>query len=510
MGFDTIYFEERGLGWGPNVEYGTRPTRWEPWQLQLDAWTYHGESRYFGIDDKGDEDRTTRLPIPEEDRRWGRTWHRQALPYVGLLDIEYSDLSDRAMLGEYFETIAKQEKRQESLFYLRRNARDNLAMTALYKYRINDFDNETESLPEVRGLMFQQPIFRTGLYTDLTSEFSNIRVRPDDALGLDSRRFERYDVGNQWIYPLNIEPLHPYVNLRPFFRMRYSYYSEVANPNDSEDRGTLGAGVTASQEWKRTFYFGRESFMNRILSMQNLKHILVPQVTYENTFENNLDPGDTLQVDPVDQVDLNEAFILSLRNDFLSRRQLPGKPKEFQPILGERDVPLEDAKFQTSRFFTSDLAVIIYPQPERDNEGDQMSFLRFDNQANLRRVTLRFWSEFNPNRNLRMERTDYSTTISFIPKQLLLTVGDRYTRDRSNTVYLNGRCWIRKKWAFDAFWSRNTDFGQTEEWGGSISRVFHRFVLTTEFVEDFGEDRNKTVFVSVSPVEFFRAQRFNR
>ncbi len=503
LGFSTLYSDRRGFGYGPNAVYGQSPRSWAPWQTQLDAWTLYGEGRYFTIDDRGDEDRTTRMPIPRDDRFWGTIAHRQAVPHLGLFDFEYSDLSDRAFLGEYYEDIAKQEKEQETLVYWRRNFRDNLALTGLAQFRTDNFVTQTERLPEAKAFVLQQPVFGSGLYTDLTAQAARLRPRPDDALGLPSRGFERYDLFNSWAYPLHL----PFLDLRPFSLLRYSYYDELADPAaGSEDRGTVGGGITLSQEWRRVFDFEHRSLMDRLFDVRKMKHVIVPSVTYLNVASNDLDPARTIPVDDVDTVDLRESVSLSLRNELLLRRRLPGRSRQVRPLLGDRDALLTAADFETFRLFESDVSLVVFPRPQRDNAGDEFSRLRLDNAFHVRRLSLRLWSELNPNRDFRMERLDLSTTLRVVPERLLFTVGDRLTRSLSNILYVDVRAWLSEKWAFSTYWSHDTDRGRGIEVSFAATRMFHRFAVTFEFVEDVGEDRNRSFFVNVSPLELFRAR----
>ena len=506
LGFDTIYFEKRGFGYGPNALYGSSPRNWWEWRPELGTWTYHGDARYFAIHDQGDEDRSTRLPVPREDRYWGHIWHRQAIPQVGLLDIEYSDLSDSAFLGEFFEDVAKQEKEQESLFYLRRNFGDNLALNGLYKYRTNDFQTQTERLPEGKGMLFQQPFFASGLYTDLEVSAANLRFRPGEPTVQNARRYDRYDVFNQWSYPMSA--FAPFAQLRPFTFARYTYYGELADPNASpEDRVTFAAGVAASQQWSRVFRFEPDSFASRVLNIPQLKHLIVPQVTYLNVFANDLDSDDVIRLDDVDAVDLQETFVLSLRNDLLTRRPRPGKPTQRRSLLSNRDVSLESVQYETSRLFESNISLIVYPQPSRDNDGDHTSLLRLDNTAYVRQVSLRGWFELDPNRDFSLERMDLSARVDVIPDQLEFTVGERLTRPTTNVVYADARLWLTAKWAFEAYWSHDFERREDVELRFGVTRIFDRFAASFEVIEDVGQD-DRTFFFSVSPVGLFRATRF--
>lgn len=505
LGFETHYFSKRGVGLGPHVQYGQRPRSWMPWQLQLTQWNYYGEAQYYGIDDQGSEDRTTGLPPPKQNRLWGHLLHRQAIPYVGYVDVEFSKLSDRAFLREYFEDVAQEEKRQETIIYYRRNILDNLAVTGLYKPHINDFETDVERLPEAKVFLFQQEVLDSNLYTDLNLQAAQLR-RDDDALGGPTRASTRFDVVNEWAYPL--DTFEPYVQLRPFALLRYTEYSEVLNPSEgAEDRTSLGAGIAASQQWSRVHSFQPDSIAARVFGLPTLKHNIEPKVTYTNVFVNDLPPQDLIDFDETDTVDLREGVDFSLRNEVLARRRIPGSVKKVKPLLGRRDLLLETVPYDTYRLLDSSVRFTLFPRSKRDNSGDVSSLLIFDNTARVfPRTFLRAWFELNPNKSLHADRI--ATSLTYRPSdELSFTLGDRFTKSRSNIgfVWLNWR--LHEKWRVDVYYSRDFEHNEDVEYNVVLNRIFHRFALAIQYSEDVRGGRNRSISVNFSPLELLRPTR---
>ena len=511
--FETDYLEKRGFGYGPKTRYGKDPGGWLPWQLQLDQWNHYGEARYYAIDDHGDEDRSTGLPPPREHRYWGQVLHRQSIPRLGTVDVEFSKLSDPAFLGEYYESIAKEEKEQESLVYWRRNFRDNLALAALYEYRVNDFQPETERLPEGKLFLLDEPVFRSGFYTSVSAQSAYLHKLEPDALGIPPRGFGRHDMLNEWAYPLG---LPPYIQTRPFFFYRLSHYDEVLDPaQGSEDRASLGGGITASQEWSRIYRLAPDSAARRLLGWSTLKHVLVPQVTYTNLFVNDLSSDELVSVDATDEVDLNESVAFSLRNAFYTRVPTPRTPPAVKPILpqaeGAPPPDLTRSVFETRSLLDSEVSFVLFPQPNRDNEGDRSSLLLLDNTVTIvPRTALRAWIELDPNRDFRMDRSDLSLAWEAIAGRLNLIVGDRFTRERTNFIYGIASVRLTEKWHAEAYYSHDFETGLNNDISFGVSRFFHRFVLSLEVSQDVGEDRNTTVHFNFMPVEFFKARGSQR
>lgn len=507
LGLETDHFEKRGIGIGPNAEYGRDPKRWSPWQLQLHDWQYYGEAEYYFINDRGEEDRSTRQDVPRENRYWGHAWHRQAVPYLGFFDLEYSKLSDSAFLGEYFERVAKEEKEQETLVYWRRNIRDNLAVTGLYSQRINDFQTQVERAPEGKVFLLQQPVFETGLYTDLNLQAAYLHRLENDALNVTPRGFSRADVFNEWAYPVHWTP---YLDARPFALLRYTEYGEVLDSAEgSEGRASFGAGVAVSQHWSRVYHFAPDSFPAWMLGIQSLKHVLSPKVTYLNLFANDLDSEKTIPVDAVDTVDREESISFSLRNEIFTKSPLEKKrPPKVRPYLQDRDGELETVPYESRRLLDSEVSFALFPQSRRDNGGDRSSLLILDNTASLiPRLDVRAWFELNPNRDFREERTDSSVTYDVVPGKLSATIGDRFTRKRSNVGYVFWNWTISDKWVVDAYYARDFEIQRDVEYSLSFFRIFHRIALGLEYSLDVGEDRNSTVYFNLMPVEMLRASR---
>ena len=508
LGFETVHFDRRGFGWGPNAEYGTKPRGWDPWQLQLSGWEHYGQAQYFAIDDRAEEDRTTRRAVPREDRFWGHIWHRQSVPHLGLFDFEYSDLSDRAFLGEYFESVSKQEKRQENLIYWRRHLRDNLSLTGLYQFRIDDFATETERLPEGKFFLLQQPVFNSGIYTDLKLQTARLRLRPDDDLGLSTRDFDRHDFLSEWAYPLGLDP---YFQARPFFFSRLTHFGDVDDPADgSEDRVSFGTGVSLSQQWSRVFQLERGSLAERFFDASTIRHVVVPQLSYLNVFANNVGSDELIAVDATDGVDKEESFAISLTNEVHGRTRVP-TGERLRPLLGRKDLWLEDSDYRTERIIESEVSFVLFPQRQRDNGGDVSSLLVLDNSLRLMRgLSARGYVELEPDRDFRGERIAASLRYTLVPGKASVSVGDRFRRKSTNAVFFLGQFALSDKWFFDGYYARDFEENRDMEYRFTLGRKFHRFVLSIEYEDDVGEDRNRTVLFNFSPLETFRSRRDRR
>ena len=523
--YETIYMEKRGFGHGPYGEWGRSTRRWKPWQLRasdVHAWDYYGEGRWFTLRDHGEDRFGMAGAPPDESRHWLSVVHRQSVPYLGTVDAEYSELSDANFLPEYFETVAKEEKPQESLFSLRRNFTDNKAVTGLFKYRPNGFESTVERLPEAKFWMYQEPVFGTGLYADFFARAANLRVRPPDGVG-DSRRFARADVFNEWAYP--VDWLEPYVQLRPYTFARFTAYEEVLDPTSgSEDRFASGAGIVASQQWSRVFDLDPEGCLGLLLDGDALRHVIVPSVSYSNVFTNDLDPSDLIAIDTshsgdVDAVALRETVSVSFAQAFFTRQRVFARPKNLRPekpILGLRNVELEREDYRLWRFLDSDVRFMVFPHSGRDNANDFLSMLVLDNTLRVHeRVSLRSWVGLDPNKSFRGRLIHNSVRTEVVPDVVSVTIGDIYADDptggdSTNRIFTLLSVYPGEKWRAQAYWQLDVEEGEDAEIAFNVGRVFHRFALLFEYSFDAGEDDNQTFSINFRPLDILGSEVFER
>ncbi|MEC8934561.1 MAG: LPS assembly protein LptD, partial [Planctomycetota bacterium] len=514
LGFETTHMARRGFGWGPIAEYGRRAGAREPWQLGPRGAGYYGAGRYFSIHDDASVDRFGAEPILEPDRYWGSLVHRHEFSGFGTLDIEYSGQSDPNFLNEYFEAVAKEEKEQESLVSWRGNYGDNLQVSALYKYQVNDqvndFDQTIERLPELELDWYQQPVFDSGLYMDLRASAVNLRHRGADAPF--DQRHGRLDIFNSWSYP--VSELNPYLAVRPFAFARYTGYEKTVDPSeilidDYTDRTVFGSGMTISQQWSRTFPTGSGGMLQDLFGVDSLKHLVVPEVSYLNIFSSDLSPPETFEVDEVDAFDVTQRFSLSLRQALVTRFDDRGRGEAERPLLGLRNTALKPSSFRRRHLLDSEVSLVFYPDEVRDNEGDELSLLVLDHTLRASdSLSFRSWIALDPNDGFSDERMDNSVRAEVIPGLFSATLGDvsadslDTAKPDSNFVYGLLSFYPHEKWRAQLYWARNIQSEKDSEFSLTIGRVFHRYALFFEYSFDAGEDDNQTFSVNFRPVGF--------
>lgn len=122
---------------------------------------YFGKGLFYYINDSGLDNlgADRRALQPEEDNRYRMSLrHRQKLGYNIDVTGELGLISDRNFLEQYWENEFDQDKDEETLLYLRQ-LNENTAWTGLFRPQVNNFENTTEWLPRGDFYVLSEPLF---------------------------------------------------------------------------------------------------------------------------------------------------------------------------------------------------------------------------------------------------------------------------------------------------------------------------------------------------------------
>lgn len=292
------YYSERGTG--GEVELN--------WDHESPGGLLKGDGhvRAFGIKDRADEDRVG-TSIETERRFWLRGLAQEQLPGGVQVDAEFSRLSDRGVLFEYFRRIAQIDKEQETYAYARW-AHDELALRAISRFRINDFQTQLEQLPEVKLDWIHAPLVTHetlgGVYLDVAARAGQLRLRFDDDLGLDDHDAFRADVDTVLSYKNSLGPLV----LRVWGGGRETAWSDRVRDGDSIDRfAAQGGWNLATTLWKE---FDTPWGV--------VRHEVVPEVGSRHVTRVTRDPAELLPFDLVEDLVPTDHLFLRLRTRLLT------------------------------------------------------------------------------------------------------------------------------------------------------------------------------------------------
>lgn len=308
-------------------------------QGEYERQDFFGEIKTYLIHDTGEDRLGSRDLEPPSEDRYRATWrHRHYLPDNWEMTLEFSKQSDRNFLNEFFERESKEDKRQETVFYLKKQELDQ-ALTILAAPRLNSFQTTTEYYPQLGYNMIGRSLWQDHLTYFQDSEISVSRYRPDRnafRFAQDPRIYMPPDPRNlrsskaslvaDTIHEIDMPLKAGVVNIVPFLEGRLSYFGDSLE-GGAESRAAGKAGTRAStQAWKA--YDGVDS---DFWDVHRLRHVNIFDVSAYaagvSTPARDLIPFDVSEagtpvVEGVDQMGVTE---LGWRQRFQTMRGPAGK-----------------------------------------------------------------------------------------------------------------------------------------------------------------------------------------
>lgn len=270
-------YYERGVMMGANLKYARE--------------SFSGYSSLYGFidrereDDFGQERQDIAAP---EWRGWLLARHKQ-LMRDWEVQLEMSYLCDKNFLEEFFPQEFFSGKEQETLLYAKKQ-RDNWAFTSLLQYRLNRFQTETDSYPELALFLLGEPLANNALdfYSENRAGFKRFRPGSDDA-NEGSRLTARADTRQEIDFPLHLGP----VNLVHYATGRITAWGDA--PAGGEYFRPYGqVGVQAGTNiWRQD-----QDAHSRLWDVDGLRHIVSPMVAGFLSTTGGVNPEDLFPMDP--------------------------------------------------------------------------------------------------------------------------------------------------------------------------------------------------------------------
>ncbi|MHC4295392.1 MAG: LPS-assembly protein LptD, partial [Planctomycetota bacterium] len=292
---------------------------------------FSGYHHLYGmLDADRDDDFGTERENIDAPRQRGRVLmrHKQFLPKDWQMQFELSYICDRNFLEQFFPDEFYAGKEQETLLYAKKQ-KDNWAFTSLLKTRLNRFQSQDESYPDLGLYLLGEPLLgdRLTFFHESHAGFRRFRPenrRPQDRPEWDrvpahrSRHFVRLDTRNQLDFPFQLAS----INIVPYVIGRATYWDddfEDTEPAEGKKCRLYGqVGVRANTHiW--AVYNGVES---RLWDLHRLKHIITPEVAGWLGCVNGVYPENLFPMDAeIEQhLDRTSGFALNLYQRLQTKR----------------------------------------------------------------------------------------------------------------------------------------------------------------------------------------------
>ncbi len=371
------YHSKRGIAYGMEYVTPAIPTFGQGFDASIQGYT---------IRDRGDRRAVAQtlgyypLRQPQRGRVRGYARYRGA---EGLaIDSHINYESDGTFVEEFFRDEYLSNVQDKTFVRVRRDFRFHSYYVDL-TVRARDFRNEIERLPVVGFGIFRQPILPPGLGLYLTADgtFGLYRARiAEPGHPGDDRTVVRGDLSVQVNRPLDFGfmTIDPYLGFRvtgadtryngvaggnPLYDPVVGYQPLAGDPYERRavGRAMLLYGASAQTTLSRTWRGVRSG----TLDVHGLRHVMTPQVRWENALGPDGRAERFMQMDEVDALERGQRFVLSLRNRIQIRRAS-------DDLAGARTVDLLDLLVE----------VPWYPARQRDNAGQGFGEIEFRGVSN--------------------------------------------------------------------------------------------------------------------------------
>ncbi len=316
---------ERGVAGGPDFHW-------------KDPAFGEGILRYYYANDR-DPEETFGFKTPDENRHRLLFAHQVDLATNLTAKAYVSYQTDPFVVRDFFESEYHANAQPRSFVEVDK-AWPNWDLNALTQFRVNDFQETVERLPDVKLTGLRQRIAETPLFYESESSAGYFRhLFPAETnfyspFLTNAYGATRADTYHQIVLPWTF---FGWLNVIPRVGQRFSYYSEANErgaTTGEEYRNVFNTGAEVTWKASRVYAGAR----NELLDVTGLRHIIEPSVNYAFVPGPNKAPHELPQFDrdlpssrlrpiefpdynTIDSIDSQSVVRLGLRNKLQTKRE---------------------------------------------------------------------------------------------------------------------------------------------------------------------------------------------
>ncbi len=256
-----------------------------------------------------------RRPIPDkrlEDDRYKTQFSYSWDPVQNLsVKSEFHKFSDENFMKDFFQREYQIEPHPLS-YTLINYSLDRSSLSLLGQKRANTFFTETEYLPQLEYDFYRQNIGASKFYFASDSKLGNLNYRRansglrDTAFRLHSENIFSYIDKLKWL------------SISPFAGTRSAYYSRNTSDGEEIFRYAPVTGVALSAKLYKNLE-AKGTLLGE--SIEAMRHIVTPVVTYDYTHHPTIPNKDIYQFDTSDDIGRQERVTFALQNKLQARNQ---------------------------------------------------------------------------------------------------------------------------------------------------------------------------------------------
>lgn len=286
---------------------------------------------YYAHDDDPNRSITNQFPkpIPPERHRIAFS-HQVAITSNLTVKAAANYQTDALVEHDFFEGQYRRDP-QPKTFLEVNQLWSNFTLDFLAQPQVNDFQETSERLPDVKLTALRQEIFNTPLYYEGESSVGYYRKQfVDNSTNYSAGRADSF---HQIILP---ETFFGWLNFTPRVGGRFTYYGEADGPGAmtrEQTRGVFNTGAELSFKSSRIW----PNAENKLLDVHGIRHIIEPSINYAFVPRPNVLPPQLPQFDPefaslrtlpiefpeytaIDAIDAQNVLRFGVRNRLQTKR----------------------------------------------------------------------------------------------------------------------------------------------------------------------------------------------
>ncbi len=392
------WYSKRGFGYGADVNYNFE-------RLGI------GQVKLYGIHDKNAPNDRKENPFANENRfedfRGRVSWkHKTRIDPLTTLQLQWHEISDGRFLQDFFEREHREEISPQSFITITRNA-DQYSLLANIEKRSNRFQTVSEKLPEVVFTWLRKPLFGTNFY--YTHEDGLVNFNQTQAFSPDGPNTVQFYTDQELSYPARFLK---YYHFNPYMSFREDYFTRSREKETGITRYVVGTGFDA-----RTRFYRKIDYQGSILGIEldQLRHIMEPLIQYNSIKFASVHPSKLVVTGRGDQLDHRDFVTFGVENRIQTKRkQKDGSYQRvdlvsFNAFLDYSFGPGSDLlRTRANKFTDARFETVLRPY--------EWLALRMDTDYDF----------------IDQEIFTHNTDLIFDPGRFRITIGHRYTNDRSH------------------------------------------------------------------------------
>ncbi len=442
----TDWYNRRGLGLGithkmENTDFGQGLFKYYGIQDNL----YRIEERYALLDTYS---RSERLEDDRYKAQFAYQW--DSIPNLSITS-EFNKFSDQYFMKDFFE-LEYEEDMSPLSYTLINYSFPGSSLSLLAQKRVNRFFSETEYLPQLEWNFYKKNIGQSKFYFESIDKLGNLNNTTansgsgDDAARFHSKNLLSYNDKIRWL------------RINPYIGATSNFYSRNAIGDDNLWQIGPELGMTLSAKMYKYFLQQKWSLLGE--KIDEMRHIVAPEVTYSYALEPTLFNGDSVfSFDEDDSLSRGESVVFTLAN----KLQLRNKKRTWDFIYFSPAVTYSiNPEGGESRFTTITSDFEIYPR-----EGISLTTdTTYD--VDIRRISI-----FNADLTFSRKMKVFEAGEEVEKDRYSFTYGHRYSRQSSTQGTLGFSCQLTPKLQFSNYLRYEYNTGDLQEQQYKIRADLH-------------------------------------